>query len=795
MKLKEFSFRNICSYGEMLQTIKLSDKPELIVISGDNGAGKTTIANALTFAIYGKSTQRKLSRLANRYNKNGYTEVKFMTSTGNEAEIYRGLQPNSFDLIVDSIPKNVSGKGNIDKMIDNQLVGIPFEIFSNNILLSINDFKSMVNMKPEDKRKIVDRIFDMYIVNDMHKILKQDVSDANGELFTLEYTITTQEDILAQNEARMALLKEEHKKADEKKKVEIEDKILSLKEENVTLAAMKEEFVKKFMDIENKVQDFIDKQTIEYKPEDEKKKVEEEFSKKSIELKRGDAIKKDTELQKVNEELTSKMTALANKIKEYEDDIDANEKNELDHNDAAREEKMLDINSRRDRTINEYDDKLKAIDADLDKANKQIHALFELKTKLKSSMDRLDEKIIAYNNDICPTCDTELTDAKHKKNLQLYTQERAELTKKMEDAVKSEALAESTRVSLNEKKTNMVMYKSDAIVKMDEESKALDAEWAMLSSTISSKYKQKRKELSDKQLEANGKLNAWKTAKDKEIQDRYEKIFKGIDAELNVKKSIRHADIDKKYATLQEERSKKIDDFKKQHEADKLSYNEKKINAENSIDKNNEKIEDLNLELAALGEDKSSAIKSLQETIDGINNKIDEIKNKKNKVEERLSTYNIVGSLFGDNGIKQVMFDTVVPIFNASISQLVKDFEYKFDFGFDNKFEPYILENGFDVEWEDLSTGEKKEMDLIVVLAVLELIKRKHPNMNLLFLDEIFNSLSPRNIEKVVGILRNYMQKYGMTIFVISHTPVPLDLFDKVIEVQKDNYFSNLEVK
>lgn len=262
-----------------------------------------------------------------------------------------------------------------------------------------------------------------------------------------------------------------------------------------------------------------------------------------------------------------------------------------------------------------------------------------------------------------------------------------------------------------------------------------------------------------------------------------------------MKKQIEITRVDEEYTKLENARVKKVDAYKETRDADKLKYTTAKVTAENDMANNGTKISDLEFEKASISEDKSEAINSLRETIDGIKDKIDDINRNKNEVEYKISTYNIVGSLFGDSGLKQIMFDTIVPIFNASISQLVKDFSFRFDFGFDNKFEPYIFENGMDVEYEDMSSGEKKEMDLIVVLAVLELIKKKHPNMNLLFLDEIFNSLSPKNINKVVGILRNYMQRYNMTIFVISHTPVPLDLFDKVIEVFKENYFSTLTVK
>jgi DNA repair exonuclease SbcCD ATPase subunit len=59
MKISELTFKNILSYGNMTQTIKFDDKPKLILVEGSNGAGKSSIKEAMTVAIYGRSAIRK----------------------------------------------------------------------------------------------------------------------------------------------------------------------------------------------------------------------------------------------------------------------------------------------------------------------------------------------------------------------------------------------------------------------------------------------------------------------------------------------------------------------------------------------------------------------------------------------------------------------------------------------------------------------------------------------------------------------------------------------------------------
>ncbi len=73
MRLLKLSWRNICSYGNKLQEFTFSDKPELILVEGKNGSGKSSIKEALTISLYGKSAVRKTKDIPNRVNKNAQT--------------------------------------------------------------------------------------------------------------------------------------------------------------------------------------------------------------------------------------------------------------------------------------------------------------------------------------------------------------------------------------------------------------------------------------------------------------------------------------------------------------------------------------------------------------------------------------------------------------------------------------------------------------------------------------------------------------------------------------------------
>ena len=96
MRIDFIEFKNFASYGNQLQRIEFEeDQSKLFLTLGKNGDGKTTIANAIIYALYGRVEGVKLADLPNRINKE--LQVKIGLTCGNiEVEIERGLAPNTF---------------------------------------------------------------------------------------------------------------------------------------------------------------------------------------------------------------------------------------------------------------------------------------------------------------------------------------------------------------------------------------------------------------------------------------------------------------------------------------------------------------------------------------------------------------------------------------------------------------------------------------------------------------------------------------------------------------------------
>jgi len=173
MKILSTRFKNFGSYPDEIQTIDFSEIPTMTQICGVSGNGKSTIAKVLQYALYGKVEGKKMQDLVNWITKKGlYVWINFISTTGKNVIVERGMMPNMFNLWVDGELYDKAGKPQLQQYLEQELLEIPFYVFNNVISLSVNDFKSFLTMSKADKRAIIDRILGLLIINEMYKSVK-----------------------------------------------------------------------------------------------------------------------------------------------------------------------------------------------------------------------------------------------------------------------------------------------------------------------------------------------------------------------------------------------------------------------------------------------------------------------------------------------------------------------------------------------------------------------------------------------------------------------------------------------
>ncbi len=160
---------------------------------------------------------------------------------------------------------------------------------------------------------------------------------------------------------------------------------------------------------------------------------------------------------------------------------------------------------------------------------------------------------------------------------------------------------------------------------------------------------------------------------------------------------------------------------------------------------------------------------------------------------------------FSNRGVKSLLLDEIIPSLNNSVSYYASallDDQIRIEFDTEamlksgesrDKFNVKLFIAGQQVEYRNCSSGEKRRVDISILLALQNLIfKRSAGSSNLIIFDEVFDSLDVIGIEKVVNLLGEEAQ--DKAIFVVSHSSEFRDYFENEIIVKKENKISRLEV-
>lgn len=200
MIINELGIKGFKSYGNNEQVLKLNtEKGELILLVGNNGSGKSSLLDSFDFTLYGKVRGKKkkwatLSTLPNRINNELLNRIKFI-SNSTEVEIKRGISPNTLELWENGVLNERAGKSNLDEKIESY-IGMDIETFKSFISMSINDFKNFISLSNEEKQLLLDKLFNLEVINILNTILK-DINKNNkirmasfdSELKTLDDSI------------------------------------------------------------------------------------------------------------------------------------------------------------------------------------------------------------------------------------------------------------------------------------------------------------------------------------------------------------------------------------------------------------------------------------------------------------------------------------------------------------------------------------------------------------------------------------------------------------------------------
>ena len=190
---------------------------------------RSTLAKVITYLCYGKVEGSTLKDLPNRVNGELYGRI-WLESKGNRIEIERGINPGLFNVKINGSEYDVAGKVNLQDFLETEIYEIPYHVFKNVIILSVNDFKSFITMSPYDKKRIIDKIFGFSIINEMAEAVKEKRKSIIDEIRTYEDEIRTLNESIGSVYDKIEQIELLTAEKDKSKVKKLKDNLISLNE-------------------------------------------------------------------------------------------------------------------------------------------------------------------------------------------------------------------------------------------------------------------------------------------------------------------------------------------------------------------------------------------------------------------------------------------------------------------------------------------------------------------------------------------------------------------------------------
>jgi DNA repair exonuclease SbcCD ATPase subunit len=221
IEFKYVRWKNFLSTGNQFIEIQLDRNPTTLVI-GENGAGKSTVLDALCFGLFGKPFRGiNKPQLLNSVNNAGcVVEVEFKIGTKN-IKVVRGIKPNIFEIYInDKMYNQDANMRDYQKYLEQQILKLNYRSFTQVVILGSSTFIPFMQLKARHRREVVEEILDIQIFSLMNILLKQKLKNIAENIRDINYQLDlTGEKIVLQEKYINDVKKNKNKIIKEKNKL------------------------------------------------------------------------------------------------------------------------------------------------------------------------------------------------------------------------------------------------------------------------------------------------------------------------------------------------------------------------------------------------------------------------------------------------------------------------------------------------------------------------------------------------------------------------------------------------
>ena len=403
---KNLKYRNFLSSGQHWTDINFQEYNTNLVI-GTNGSGKSTMLDALTFALFNKPFRKiNKSQLINTTNeKDTLVEVEFSVNS-RDYLVRRGIKPNIFDIEVngEALHRQVDDRSN-QKILEENILKVNYKSFTQIVILGSSTFVPFMQLTGSNRREVIEDLLDIRIFSTMNALMRDKMRVQREGLKTLSLRkdniqdkMVMQKNFMAELDAqRQTGIKASNKKikeytlevdnlleSNETKTVDVSK--LIKEQENVTGAGKK---LKKLNTLKGKLSNKVTTITKEHKF----------FSDNTVCPTCTQSINEEFRIDRIND-AQSKAKELQSGYKELENAIQKEEEREHQFTQLSQEISTLnnDISQNNtkisgfQRQIRDLESEIQTITDQLQNRNTEHEKLAEFKANLKDTIDELSDQ-------------------------------------------------------------------------------------------------------------------------------------------------------------------------------------------------------------------------------------------------------------------------------------------------------------------------------------------------------------------------------------------------------------------
>jgi DNA repair exonuclease SbcCD ATPase subunit len=232
IKFKVIRWQNFLSTGAQFTEVKFDKSPTTLIV-GENGAGKSTILDALCFALFNKPFRNiNKPQLVNSINgKNMLVEVEF-TIGSKEYKICRGGKPTVFEIYLNGELLNQDAAArDYQKYLEDQVLKLNYKSFTQIVILGSASFTPFMQLPAAHRREVIEDLLDIKIFTVMNTVLKDKASDIKVKITDLENKIDL-------GKSKVKIQQDYIKTLEEDKQKKVEDVQKRISESNAEIAQL-----------------------------------------------------------------------------------------------------------------------------------------------------------------------------------------------------------------------------------------------------------------------------------------------------------------------------------------------------------------------------------------------------------------------------------------------------------------------------------------------------------------------------------------------------------------------------